>query len=148
MPPPSLRVDALEQQWRSLVNFGPRVHGTASGEAAATFVERELSAAGLVVQRQPFLAPGWQANGVASLELLAPERRGVAAHSMLLGAGTPGGGAVEGVIVDVGWLNLWGGQHAWRRLALVGHDGRPVAYICGRLNGSAVPQLLPSGSAP
>lgn len=102
--------------------------------------------AGLASRLQSFRVPGWTSHGDATVEVSTPEARLFAAHTMLLSAGTPGAAPVCGRVADMGRLDLWGGQHVWRRFA-VHSDGCPLAYLCGRLNGRAIPQLLPDGAS-
>jgi len=123
------------------------VHGTASADAAVAYIESRLVELGFAPRRQPFAVPGWWANGAATVAVLAPERRRLDAHTMLLSPGTPAGGEIHGRVGDVGRLGLWGGQHAWRKFAVIRDESRPSAFLCGRSNGPAIPQLLPPGSA-
>ncbi len=66
---------------------------------------------------------------------------------MLLSTGTPSASEVRGRLVDMGQLGLWGGQHAWRKFAVTDSGSGLLGFLCGRLNGSAIPQLLPVGAA-
>lgn len=139
--------DALVGHWNGLLGCGPRVHGTPGADAAVTFIRRRLGMAGLASRLQSFPVPGWKPNGEATVAVTAPESLSFPAHTMLLSRGTPGGSPVSGRVSDMGRLDLWGGQHVWRRFA-VHADGAPLAYLCGRPNGPAIPQLLPAGASP
>lgn len=138
-------VDELYGQLESLVAIGPRFHGTEAAEASADFVSERLQALGLEVTFQIVTCEGWALDRAAQLEVHEPEKSQLDCEAMLWSAPTPPDG-VSGRLELVGNAGIWGGSYIWRKFALV-DDGRPVAFICAREQGDAVPQPRPSGSA-
>ncbi|MGE5553399.1 MAG: M28 family metallopeptidase [Betaproteobacteria bacterium] len=139
---------AMERDWQHLIDLGPRFMGQPAAAQAADFVLARLAAAGCQAFPHGFAYEGWRLSGTPRLSLLAPVEEQWEAYPFLLSGSTAGapGGRIRGTLVYLGKYNVWG-MYDWDKFAVIGPDGRTLAYISGRPGGPAIPQVLSPGSS-
>ncbi|NMR19210.1 M28 family metallopeptidase [Cellulomonas fimi] len=137
-----LRSKALSEL-RSLVELGPRFHGTSGISAATDFLRGRLTALGLDVEGHQVRTDGWDPGATALVEVTDPIVRQLTCWPMLWsGAST---GQIRATLRPHGVQGLWADSMKWHKFAAV-VDGTVVAYLHARDGGPAAPQPLPIGS--
>jgi hypothetical protein len=137
---------AIESELGEFVALGPRFQGTPASDEAADFIRDRLAAIPIVATGHRFPLVGWSVDEGPALALVAPVGEELSSEAMLWSGGTDESG-VEGNLEVVGTARVWAGGFRWRKLALT-DSGRPVAFVCVRDGGEAIPQPVPSGSMP
>ncbi len=127
----------------ALVSFGIRFHGSGQIHDASRWIEKQLQASGLSVDRQAVALPGWE-PGTATVRVLAPVERELPAWPMLWSGGS--GGPLRGRVAPLGPQGIWGDSITWTRFVVADDDSRVIGYLHGRDVGPAAPQPLPSGA--
>ncbi|MDQ1737286.1 MAG: hypothetical protein QOH56_3537 [Pseudonocardiales bacterium] len=128
----------------SLVNLGPRFHGSSGEIAAAEYLAGRLADLDAPVSTQEVQTIGWHTEGFPELLVTSPIERQIECWPMLWSAASSG--SIEGSLMPLGRQGLWSNAMVWHKFVVVA-DGAPLAYILARDSGPAAPQPLPSGSA-
>lgn len=139
--------NAANRAFRDLVGLtecGIRFHGTEGIASASNWLEGDLSASGLAVERQIVSVPGWEPGTVCKLAVTAPVARKLRTWPLLWSGAS--NGPERGRVIEQGREGLWGDSMVWRRFVVIDDSGEPIAYVLGRDSGLAAPQPLPSGS--
>jgi hypothetical protein len=131
------------RELETLVELGPRFHGTPGNEAANEHLRGCLAKLGLDVRAHEVRILGWHPGKVSLLSVLTPERKPMRCWPMLWSGASAG--RVVGSVVPVGVQGLWSDAMVWRKLAVVSDD-QVVAFLHVRDVGPAAPQPLPAGS--
>lgn len=142
---PSAGVEAALALWRGLAALPPRPSASPALERA-----RELAAGALArtlrrhqLSEERFPLTPWEEAGPHALE--GPDGA-VKGHAFLGSPPTPPEGS-RGRLRPMGEFRVWG-YRPWRRWAVWDDAGRrPQAYVAERVDGPAVPQAVPPGSA-
>lgn len=128
----------------ALTARGIRFHGTDGLHSAAGWLEDQLISAGLKVERQAVLVPGWAPGETCRLTVTEPYKRDIRVWPLLWSG--PSKGVQSGRLAVQGREGLWGDSMVWRRFIVLDAHDEVIAYVLGRDTGPAAPQPLPSGS--
>ncbi|TFD70484.1 M28 family metallopeptidase [Cryobacterium sp. Hb1] len=128
----------------ALTERGIRFHGTEGLHNSAAWLEEQLAVAGLAVERQPVVVPGWAPGETCRLTIAEPFAREIRVWPLLWSG--PSNGVQSGRLVAQGREGLWGDSIVWRRFLVLDVNDEVIAYVLGRETGPAAPQPLPSGS--
>jgi hypothetical protein len=136
--------DKVYEALCSLVELGPRFHGSSGETLAAEYLAKQLADLGIAATTQQVQTIGWRPEGSPELLLTSPIEQAVECWPMLWSASSSG--PIEGFVLPLGRQGLWINAMVWQKFAVVA-NGAPVAYLLARDSGPAAPQPLPSGSA-
>lgn len=128
----------------SLVDLGPRFHGTSGQSASAEFILERLQSLDLSITLHEVTTPGWRTTGETRLVVGPPINGRIESWPMLWSAPSVPR-LSEGRLRGQGTMGLWDNSFAWTKF-LVESNGVTVAYITARSDGPAAPQPLPAGS--
>ena len=116
--------------------IGPRYAGSENEKAAADYIAGQMRELGLEVETQEFKFLGWEVDRRPTLTLNSPEARTLNVGMFMYSDSTPEGG-VSGRVEYVGTMYLAAGFFEWPKYAVVGDDGKHLAYIVAHVDGPA-----------
>ena len=121
--------------------IGPRPAGSENEHRASQYIAQTMTSLGLAVETRPFNFLGWEPTRPATVQLLAPENRQVAAGSFLFSGSAPEGG-IEGRVEHVGTMYLCRDFFEWPKYAVKAADGSDLGYLVANAGGRAITFVL------
>ena len=116
--------------------IGPRYAGSEGERLAADYIADRMRELGLEVEMQEFKFIGWEVDRRPSITMTAPEEKTLDAGMFMYSDSTPEGG-VTGRLEFIGTMYMAGGFFEWPKYAVVGDDGKHLAYIVAHVDGPA-----------
>jgi hypothetical protein len=138
--------EELENDWRCLIDAGPRFPGTRNEIIAQDYIKSRLSGVADVIADHEFRYLGWSLAKQPRLSVVFPSPYEIPCYAFIYSPPTPKMG-LRGKVVFVGNHRIIS-AYGWVKLAIVDEEGRTVGYISGRPDGPAQPQPLDRGSSP
>jgi aminopeptidase YwaD len=121
--------------------IGPRPAGSENEHRASQYIAQTMTSLSLAVETRPFYFLGWEPTRPATVQLLAPENRQVAAGSFLFSGSAPEGG-MEGRVEHVGTMYLCRDFFEWPKYAVKAADGSDLGYLVANAGGRAITFVL------
>ncbi|MGQ9628680.1 MAG: M28 family peptidase [Anaerolineae bacterium] len=120
------------------VKIGNRVAGKPEAFRAGDYLAGKFSELGLEVELQEFKFVSWELDSPPTLNIRSPVKEEIAVGPMPYTESTPEEG-VTGYLKRIGTAYIVPGLFEWPKYAVIGKDGRELAYLLGHLDGKAIP---------
>ncbi len=120
------------------VGIGDRIAGKPGAAKAGDYLADKFADLGLEVEFQEFKFVSWELDSPPTLHIHSPVEEEIAVGPMPYTDSTPDEGAT-GYLKRIGTAHVVPGLFEWPKYAVMGEEGRELAYLLGHIDGKAIP---------
>ncbi len=118
--------------------IGKRLAGKPGAFEAGDYLAGKFADLGLEVEIQEFKFVSWELDSSPALRIHSPVEEEIAVGPMPYTDSTPEEG-VSGYLKRIGTAHIVPGIFEWPKYAVMGEEGRELAYLLGHIDGQAIP---------